>query len=63
MKGLFTTRTAALKATIIDSSKIYAKNVILNGENIKDKFDNLEQIIRELEIKRPKISNVSFTFG
>ena len=63
MKGLFTTRTAALKATIIDGSKIYAKNVILNGENIKDKFDNLEQIIRELEIKRPKISNVSFTFG
>ena len=63
MKGLFTTRTAALKATIIDSSKIYAKNVILNGENLKDKFDNLEQIIRELEIKRPKISNVSFTFG
>ena len=63
MKGLFTTKTAALKATIIDSSKIEAKKIILDGQNLKDSLDNLEQIITELEIKRPKISNVSFKFG
>ncbi len=42
MKGLFTTRTAALKATIIDSSKIEAKKIILDGQNLKDSLDNLE---------------------
>ena len=42
MKGLFTTKTAALRATIIDSNKIEAKKINLNGQNLKDSLDNLE---------------------
>ena len=96
MKNSFTTKTAKLKATIIDSNKISSKKIILNGKELQhtdtselernidslthdlsvlndrvtnnqsehnSDIENLEEQIKLLEIKSPKISNVTFTFG
>ena len=96
MKNSFTTKTAKLRATIIDSNKISSKKIILNGKELQhtdtselernidslthdlsvlndrvtnnqsehnSDIENLEEQIKLLEIKSPKISNVTFTFG